>query len=151
MKQVKHLPHIARPVQPVSIMRMQRQQRPHVHPRKSTLRFDNGQKDLERRLNRNVLSQAAIFKHQRDMLLFYGCIALVVILLIAGYMMLESTRAFGQLNQLYNECKMERDTYYSQLEMANKQNETLRLEIERQQSTIEDYEQQLGVYETYQY
>lgn len=151
MKQVKHMPHITRPVQPVSIVHAQRWQRTHVHPRKSTPRFDRHQKDLERRMNRNLLSQAAVFKRQRDLLLFYGGIALLVVMLVASYMIFESTHAFGQLNQLYNECKMERDTYYSQLESADKQNEELKLEIERQQATIEEYEQQLSDYETYKY
>lgn len=151
MKQVKHMPHITRPVQSVPIVCTQRRQRSHAHPRKSTPRFDKHQKDIERRINRNLLSQAAVFKHQRDLLLFYGSILLLLVMLVASYMMFESTHAFGQLNQLYNECKMERDTYYSQLESANKQNEALKLEITRQQATIENYEQQLGDYETYTY
>lgn len=148
MKQVKHMPHITRPVQTVPIVHAQRL---HVHPRKSTPRFDKHNKDLERRMNRSLLSQATVFKRQRDLLIFYGGILLVVIMFAATYMMFESTHAFGQLNKLYNECKMERDTYYSQLESASKQNEALKLEIERQQATIEEYEQQLSIYETYQY
>lgn len=155
MKQVKHMPHITRPVQPVSIMREQRRQRQRqrqrVHPRNTTPRFDEHQKDIERRLNRSLLSNAAVFKHQRDMLLFYGGILLLAVMLVASYRMIESTHSFEQLNKLYNECKMERDVYYSQLESANKQNEALRLEIERQQATIEDYEQQLSAHETYTY
>lgn len=148
MKQVKHMPHITRPVQTVPIVRVQR---PHVHPRKSTPRFDTHQKDIERRMNRNLLSQAVVFKRQRDLLLFYGSILFVIIMLIASYMLFESTHAFGQLNQMYNECKMERDTYYSQLESANKQNEALKHEVERQQAIINGYEQQLSVYEIYGY
>ena len=146
MKQVKHTPRIIQPVQPVSVAYTQRQ-RLRVRPRNSTPRFDERNKVLERRMNRNLLSKAAGFKQQRDLLLFYGGVFIIIILFIASCITVVSTNNAMQLDKLYNECKMERDIYHSQLDDATRQNEALKLEIEQQQATINDYEQLLGDYE----
>lgn len=142
MKQTQQKP---RTFSPVNLVNVPRPKINHSKPRVVYTRYNNDELQ-ERRFNRAVISQAALYKQQRNFAIIAGLLGFVATVVLTAYLMINAAATIQRSNSLCREIAYERDIYESQLKDERRTNAALRQEIEAQNVEISNYRTTLDYY-----
>ena len=142
MKQTQQKPRTFSPINLVSVPR------PKISHSKSSVVYtcDDNDEVQERRFNRAVISQAALYRQQRNFAIIACIFGFAASLVLIAYLMMSAAATIQQSNSLCREVAYERDIYESQLNDERRSNDALRQEIEAQNDQINNYRNTLDYY-----